>query len=422
MSPAECLPNEISFAILSYLSCDDLASASRVSHVWHAISQPLLYKEPTLIIGDENPSSLYLFLRTLLTPGRESLANHVRTLVVDWTNIDKRLEEPVSDLALLKNTASRLQLSDPLASDGAQVVLLLHLLPCLHSLHAITPDDCDEFDDLMDAHHATQHIASLPLAFQSLRQFVIGSAFTICGVGSTTLFTILRLPHIRVIDFPVVYEDGSRFPEAEASTTIASSSITHLTLSLTDLSESALGRILSVPRALTHFSYSAMKGCNYDFAAFSTALHPLQNSLYHLDIDFFLYANCSNCYPQPTIRLPSLRQWPALRSVRTALFPLLGRTGSYELARMLPVGLTTLEIILDGYWPIERVVDVVVVMLEQKGTMLPRLKWLMVLLDAEKSLEVMERLGAACKAADVQLVDDFIESAELYRAIDEMYL
>lgn len=404
MSIIERFPNEISTEIISYLAQNDLASASRVSHGWHAISQPLLYKEPYLITEGEQPSCLYFFLRTLLTPGRESLANHVHTLVLGWSIFESELqEEPESDLALFKNAASRLQLDEPLASDGAQVVLLMHLLPCLRILDVIPPEDRDEFNDLMEAHYATQHTGSLPLAFRFLREFVSSSDFADCGVGSTMLLTLLRLPHIRTIVVPMVDEDESPFPGADSTAIVAISTVTNLNFSYTDLSPSALTRIFTVPRTLTHFSYCAAQGWDYDLAAFSTALQPLQHSLRHLHLDLYRYNKDAS---QPITTLASLRDWPLLRGERISLLPLLGTTGSQELARVLPAGLCALEIISDPSWLAERVVDEVVVMLGEKERLLPRLKMLAVLLSGEKSLEDMERLGAACKVANVQLVID----------------
>lgn len=424
MSPFERFPNEICVEILSCLCSHDLASTSRISHHLHAISQPLLYKEPYLSTDSQYPSPLYIFLRTLLTPGREGLAAHVRSLTLHWHDPESEPPERESDIALLTAAASRLGLDRPLASEGAQVVLLMHLLPRLETLNVMPPDERDDFDDLMEAHHVLQPTVSLPLALQSLRDF---HWYSRTGESSETpkLFsTLMRLPCIHTVSLHMMHKTVISFPGVDAptgattttaattatttATSTSTSTVTHLELWFGNLSPWSLGCILKLTHALTHFSYRTLRGLS-DFSGFAAALQPLQNSLRHLQLDLFWLPDSSWVWTETSTALGSLREWPVLRSLRISLVILLGKALQGEprlLAHMLPKSLFVLDVLKDHCWSAAEVVDELVAMLEQKEAMLPGLRRVAVVRAFCKSPEMVERLDAACKAVAVEHVKD----------------
>lgn len=418
MSLVEQCPPEILRSFISCLSGPDLASVSQVSRDWQYIAQPLLYREPYIDTRDQVPSSLYLFLRTLLSTGGEALAGHVRSLSLRWSDFESEPPaEPESDLVLFTDAASRHGLGDPFASDGAQVALLMHLLPCLRTLRVHPCEDSDEFDDLLDSHHATKSTASLPLAFQSLREFSWHSGDSDSGVGSTMLLALMRLPCIRLIDVHIVDEIESPFPGSRNATTILpESAVTNLDFSYGDISGPSLTRILRLPRALTHFSYRAISTNNFTFAELDTAMQPLKLTLCQLDLNLFPSQVINPCSSWTT--LGSLREWPALRRVRMSLVLLVGLELSHSLAGLLPAGLRTLQVLRDPYWPFENVVDEVVAMLEQKEAMLPLLVKLGVPIDWKPSEAVVERLRAACPGTGVQLVEDYVPYSRMSEFAD----
>lgn len=382
-------PHEISAHIVSYLSQQDLTSTARDSRQLHDICQPLLYKEPCIITGTQLPPSLYIFLRTLLSPGREILATHVRWLTVHWTNQDADLLlQPAVDTALLTSSASSLGLPNPLFDSSACVVLLLHLLPRLHTLHVIPAHDRDKLD---------QFLSGAPTALQSLREFRWYSANRHSGVSPGMLLALLRLPRIRIIDVHMV----TRLPPATLAE--RTSCVTHLEFSFGGLSARSLALVLAVPRALTHFTYRAVAGNRASMAELADALRPVRETLQHLDLDVF---RCIGSVPSGVCgdgSIGSLRTWPALRSVRCSLAVLVGSEES--LVDVLPGGLCALETIQDPVWSVEKVVREVEAVVLGMKTAVPRLATVAVHVDCQKSEVIMVRLKDACVAEGVRLVE-----------------
>lgn len=396
---ARC-PHEVSAHIVSYLSQHDLTSTSRVSRQLHEISQPLLYKEPCVITGSKSPPPLYLFLRTLLTPGRETLVTHVRWLTVHWTDVQyNHSGQPDAEIALFTTAASALGLANTHTSGAAQVVLLLHLLPRLRTLHVIPAHDRDKFDEFMSAENA------IPLALQSLQEFRWYSADRRSGVSPTMLLTLLGLPSIRIIDVHMVTELESPFSAPDAATVaMATSPATHLEFSFGEISTWTLSRILKIPRALTHLTYRAVSGNRSSLSDVAASLAPLRSTLQHLDLDLFRCIIRVHHGAWQTESFGSLREWPVLRNVRCSLMTLLGK-GETRLADVLPPGLRALETVSDPFWTVEEAVCEVVAMLARKHVMLPRLRTVAVHVNWPKSEEMVGRLSAACTAAGVRLVE-----------------
>lgn len=382
-------PHEISAHIVSYLPQSDLATISRVSHQLYTISQPLLYKEPCIITGNQSPVSVYIFLRTLLTPGGEELVNHVRWLTLHWTNQEMDLlREPDTDTLLLTRRAASLGLPDPIWHSSALVVLLLRLLPRLQTLHVVPAHDRDHLDEFISTNRS---------ALQSLREFRWYSANWQSGVTPRMLFALLALPCIRIIDVHMVTELPLVAPAP------GSSLATHLEFSFGQLSARSLGLVLLVPRALTHFTYRAVSGHRTSMAKLAEALRPVRDTLQHLDLDLFRCIGSSPGGVRDDGSIGSLKTWPALRSVRCSLVALVG--SGERLVDVLPLGLRALETVEDHVWKVEEVVREVVALVVGKQTAVPRLCTVAVHVGGRKSEELMVRLKGACVAGGVRLVE-----------------
>lgn len=396
------LPHEILLEIFSLLGWIDLASTSRVSRRLRTVSEPLLYRAPSLYITDEEqlPQNFHMFLRTLLTPGREVLATHVRSLTLEWDYLEDTLGP---ETALFAAAASRLGIAQPIVSAGAQAVLLLHLLPRLQVLDVDPPETLDAFSIFMDAQHEVQHTQKLPLGLQSLREYFC--CWT-SGVSPRTLLTVLKLPCIRTII--VQFSDEVDFPSAMAGLDITST-VTNLRLLNSVVSTSSLAYILKIPRALEQFTF-CVRG--FDLLSFGNALEPLRNTLQSLTLDF--QCVCSRNYRVTdeisTYPIGSLREWPVLYTLRCSMVALLGMGPRGGLPRLLehvlPAGIRELEILSDQHWPPEEVVDHVVLLLERKEAVAAKLQKVVVLTDWRGNPE-HQKLKDACEAVKVELVDGY---------------
>lgn len=120
----------------------------------------------------------------------------------------------------------------------------------------------------------------------------------------------------------------------------------------------------------------------------------------------------------------SLREWRVLHSVRCTLAILLG-TGHQEasprqLADVLPPSVCELEILRDSYWPTARVVHEILALLGKKEELVPGLMRVGVHIPGGKSPKLLDTLKAACKAVDVELVEDrerWFHTMSLYKPI-----
>lgn len=314
------------------------------------------------------------------------------------------------DIPLFTVAASMFGLEGRRISEDVQVVLLLHLLPRLYSLHLYPPDNCNMFRNYMDFHASLDSVAILPIALQSVQEFWCDSH---AGMGPKTLVTLLRLPNIRTIATPVFgdIELQLRGNNAVAVAHIGVSTVTRLELPCVRMPFASLMRILQIPRALTHFSYCALRtrGDDFDFPGFWMALEVLRETLQTLVLSF------SRVIARPTYRdneipntVGSLRGWPALRNVSSSLIPLLGngpQTASpRHFADVLPAGICTLEILKDGYWTSAEAVHEVLVLLGQKEAAVPRLERVVFGERVVMDRQVKERLMTACEEASVVLV------------------
>lgn len=415
MSVLEQLPLEVAADILSYLPLEDLVKISTLSHHMHTISQPLVYKAPILTCseGETTPSPLQIFLRTLLSPGGETLATYIRSLHMKWQTWTRRdddddgndngngdgdpepTRESPNDLALLFAAATPLGLHQYLEVQEAQLVLLLHLLPRLHILHFTPVYGSDAlFSEFMGDHLPTD---ALPLGLRQLREFHCFSHNTDGGVSPETLLTILGLPCIQKIHVHII--DGSTIDIDTAEVAAATSTVTNLIFVEADQSQRSLECILKIPAALTHFGYSTKR--QHPGFHMENALQPLRHSLQHLHLGFAGVA----------LSIGSLRNWPALRTVRCSLTALLGKglqNNLPRLADMLPVGLRELEILRDRHWSVAAEVNQEVDLLREKQSVVPGLVTLAVVISPSymiRDAQHQDTLRRACQAAAVALVD-----------------
>ncbi|KAL0634111.1 hypothetical protein Q9L58_006990 [Maublancomyces gigas] len=430
----QSLPSETLSEIFSYLSTPDLISISSVSHEMHAVSEPVLYRKIELWTDSSRFSRLTLLLQILLSPGREALARQIRSL--SWSDQGYEFNTPPSSIteqppsrAIENLTAAALRLGiDPPTSDLTQVILLLHLLPCLQYLTVFPPDDRGLFDEFMERLSPLQPVATLPLGLQSLRSFHWGAITEYCGVSPKLLLTIMGLPRIQKIHV-TVYSSFARYLDPSSAATIKPSTVTHLTLPPSAIPSSALTSILKAPRALEHLTYYVNGHTEPNLLHIGAALKPLQNSLQYLylEIGSTRYRSgtqapsYTNLYHDEDTgnsqlrsdTIGSLRLWPVLWTVRCTLMALLGKgreAQTPQLAYILPAGIQELEILYDRYWTIDEAVDEVLGLLMHKEEMVKDLKRIAVCIDRRMRPELEERLKAACTAASVELV----ETEEIY--------
>lgn len=399
MTTVPHIPDEIFVDILSYLTSADLAHVALASRHLYLLAQPLMYKEPELYDRHRYPSSVHSFIQTLLTPGYETLATHVRRLTVAWENEEIRL----SDISFVTSAATRFGLGDRPLSGDLLVMILLQLLPNLHFLH-LAPASHVVFRNFM--------YTMEPIGCQSLREFRCDSR---PGLRPRALVTLLRLPHIRTLSSPI-YGDidlQMRGSDAVPVAHTSVSAIKRLEFSYARMPPAALQRILQVPRALTYFSYCATgtRGDAYSLPDLGKSLGPLRGSLETLVLDFsrLLLAQTGE-NETPTTTIGSLREWPMLRNVYCSLIPLLGKgphtASPPQLADVLPAGIRSLRVLGDEYWSSEEAFGEVVVLLGQKETSVPRLERVVMSKAMVSVPEVKESLRVLCEVAAVVLAED----------------
>lgn len=426
MSLLQQLPHEISTKIVSYLAQPDLVSISSVSGHMNAVSQPQLYNAPDLSFDHGSTSPIPILLRTLLSPSGKILASFVRSLYVQWGEwglwwtplandpdddgdaSSERRRQQESDTALLTAAATRIGLHANLNAPDSQVILLLHHLPRLHTLRI---GAYDNHSTLFSGFIAGPSIRpdNVPLGLQQLREFRCSAPENLGSLNPDTILTLLRLQHIRKIDVHISGRSTIDFDTIDIAP--ASSAVTELRFTQTTLSQEHLAFILKIPAALEYFSYCGdTHGPALDIGY---ALQPLQMSLKHLNLHDV----------RATKPIGSLRDWPALRTVRCSLTVLLGKElqtntlrftdvmqkGTLSLTDVLPSGLREFEIHRERwYWSVAAEVNETVELVRQKMAVLPALETLVVAIsptNRTSDLRYHAKLKVACQDAGVELVD-----------------
>lgn len=381
MATLDTLPYETLTQILAGLSNTDLVHISCLSPRLRAVAEPMLYKAPYL--SEANRPSLAIFLRTVLLPGRESVATHVKSLrVAGWCGYHS-LDTP--------------GLPHSPGSYATELVFLLHLLPSLQALEIAHSNTSSDFPPPLESHDG--QLSTLPLALHSLHEFCC-AILSFCGRRARSILTFLGLLCNPSISTPINRQNGLVMPVADH--TPAALSITILRVS-DGLPIAPLRYLLKDLTALTHFSYSAFVLHDFDMHEFMHALEPLRNTLQYLHLDF-----TTEREPDIEDALPfiggSLRTWPVLRTLVCGLMPLLGKhdeTSTLRLVNVLPPSLRELEILQDHYWTyVERMTQAVELM-EQMETVVPMLKSLVVVQCWDSAWPLEERLALLCKDAGV---------------------
>lgn len=422
MDILQSLPNEILAYIVSILPVADLISTCLVSHRFNAISQQFLFKdasvstprgpEPISPTGpnarDRAESSLEQLLRTLITPGRESLATHVHSLTLNWVHPGSRVygptpQRPVSDIDLFTPYPSSRTLE--LQKPSEQVLLLLLRLKRLRTLSIIASVYPRAFEGFPFDAFTDMPASFFQSSFRFLREFRYNSTDAYCSVSCKTLLLLLNLPSIRSINVQLI--DESDITPGPA--TVSTSPVTQLSLWEVAIRPYMLLSLLKIPRALTHFLYGTYK--RHDsrgLLEFGPALEPLRDTLQYLFLDLSLARGVE--IEDTTPDLPyilSLSQWPRLRTVRCSLILLLGSREQDRMLRLvdvLPYTLCMLQILPDRVYSIAMVVKEVLGLLEKKNVVAPGLQKVAV---TGVTGELCETLKEGCNAARVELMMDW---------------
>lgn len=384
------IPPEILAQIFSYLQFPDTASVSRVSRAWHTWSQEQLYADLCLRPCSKFPS---LLLRTLLTPGLERLATYVRTLSLDWGTMDV---EPLaeSDLAVLTTAAVRLGIRQPARSPEEHVFLLFHLFSRLDVLKLKLPDEVATMEEFLSATHET---SDLPLALQRIRHFSCTWPSREKGVTAEILLTMFRLPRIRTLEVFLLTEIRAEALAGHHRT----SGVTGLEIPYSTIRVETLGRILHIPRALTHLAFMGVLGTDRGLHGLQNALETVRMTLQQLELYFE-----DNRWGLQLLSVPflGLRAWPALRKLKCQLVVLLSssRNTGYHLDAVLPPSLRELFLLADGNSDADEVVLELGLLVERKGQAVPVLERI----GAEQLLqsEFVGQLASACVNGGVLLL------------------
>lgn len=398
MALLQRFPPEILDHVWSNLSSADLITVSRVSRHCNVISAPFLYRAPKL---DSDSSTRYLLLRTLLTPGREWLATHVKSLHVHWNDREAETKDiPASDIALLTLGASRRGLENPFTSEGVQVILLLSLLPSLRVLSMNLIEDDASLLKNMEDDHVDRPLMTLPIRFRSLRQFHWASSNMQRSPGISFLLEILSLPDIRIMTVQMGAPEvcDALHPTPTITSNSLRSSVTHLTFNNGNIADWWIPGVLQIPLALTHLSLEQFLAAKDRIPDLRIALQPLKSSLQLLHLDYCVVGQRK----RSTNTIGSLRDWPVLRTVRITPGALMVKNFSPNLADVLPECIRDLEFLSDREWPTEELVPELLVLLEQKDKV-AGLRTLRVLMTIRKSREVIGKLQVACMKAGVVL-------------------
>lgn len=283
------LPFETLVEILSFLPCSDLVSTTVLSNSFRDLSQPLLYKAPRLrkppasaADGVTSPS-FQIFFQTLLTPGHEPLAYHVRSLRVELDSIQANLrwDYQSNSIQLITTIASNLGIRNPLDSAGAQFMLLLDLLPPLQVLWYTPANGHSSITSFLESAITT---GKLPRGLRSLRGIDCSHLGTGADVEPRRFRLFLQLRSIHSIK---VRDVGNHQISTTGMDDAAGTSVIKRLIILNGQMPSfVLSQTLKLPIALTHFSYSVMADGSFDLRCFMNSLSPLRASLQSLHLDF----------------------------------------------------------------------------------------------------------------------------------------
>lgn len=319
-------------------------------------------------------------------------------------------QQLLGDIALLTPAPSPFALCSQLPN--TQVMLLLHRLPHLQTLHVVGHAADSTFDRFLTEYFVGLPPPVFPPAFQSLRELSFTSPYITGGINCVSLLILLSLPCIRCIDV-YLFDETDNPPDPASAPT---STVTDLRIAPGMVPPLFLSGLLRIPQALISFAFRGTTGYDVSFnpRAFKNELQAHRDSLEFLFLDFDFEEECTeddeteetDGRARPMVG--SLRDWPRLRSLTCGLSALLGklfRTDTLRLVDVVPSGLRVLEVVLDSSYPCERTLGEVLGLLERKEEVVPELQRLGVALEDE---EQFETLRMACEAAGVTLAENRI--------------
>lgn len=354
----ETIPNEILIEIFCANSTTrHLCGISLVSRRFHNLVAPVLYKHVQLVKNDRPQSQIQLFLRTILS--RPVVASYVRQLDVQWVDATRSSLDDIGDLALFTTAARTVPLYHWMASQGAQVALILHLLPGVRILQLKPPEPIlhripDVIDHVLEAH------TTLTAGLAFVRDITLETSEY--AVSAAALLVLLKLPCIRSLHLPGAMDD---FSAAADDTGV--STVTKLSFGCGTIHTPCLARILALPSVLTHFSFVDSVGTRGSFngVVFMAAMQRFRNTLQALELRFrSAMMRWYDTQADEVGTLGDLRGWPVLRRLRCPFTLLLGRGGDVLLADALPDVLTELVLDPDGYCTYPQGLELVIEMLE----------------------------------------------------------
>lgn len=350
--PIHHLPTEIQRAIVACLPLTTLRNLSLLNRHWHDISQDALYHTANI-----SPISLPLLLRTLLTPGLTKLCMQIRVLSINWHSVTPPEPIAASDVPLFSAAAKQHNLPPDCSSTGTYVMLLLHLLPHVRELHLAPPNLMITADEFLDIGLVTR-----PPPLNTVRSLSMTWPIKQYGVSKSVLAELFALPSLRCLEVHLIHDflpSFEMFPPG-------SSAVTELRISHWRLTRSnkALARMLAIPHALHHLSFSvSTMGKVFHLPEFYKAVDQLKDTLQVLEVRLGRVGNHS-CEGRRRSAAPpphSFADWPHLRVLRCPLQALLGdnRAGDpWQLADVVPQGIQELAIASDDFWMCKNTVEV----------------------------------------------------------------
>lgn len=257
--------------------------------------------------------------------------------------------------------------------------------------------------------------ADLPV-FEHLREVKCCWRNSVSAMHHATFMFLLMHPSMRKFEARLVNTPSFGTQRQIPDSCIGKSMVTDLWLSYGNMMSGTLERILLVPQALTHFSYTdiPMEMCDIPQVGLvlgrtvGRTLQFLALTLGHESNVWnrqWNWNNWANLASWTNVPIGSLREWPVLWSIRTSLTVLLGRGRAHSMLRLidvLPVVIREFEIELDPYWTATEVADEVVEMLRLDGA--GDFDELAVIMIPGEVYEVARSIGEACDVAGVELV------------------
>lgn len=206
-------------------------------------------------------TSLEIFLRTLLTSGREALASYVRTLRFEWE--DMKLDSAHWSTFSTPRQESQLTASELPTSQGRQLMLLLNPLPRLQFLQFSLPYYRHTLRRFLES---AGNNGAIPCGLKSLREILCPLTDDSNGVHHRTFKVFSKLPQIRHIEVANIIK--FYFLDIPVAGSAPSSTLTHLRFTHAGIPNWVLSGILRVPNALTHFSYSMVLNSGFHLSGF----------------------------------------------------------------------------------------------------------------------------------------------------------